>query len=74
MRIYYDFDMEQRPLNLFSKEGACLHCDKPIGWYDSKWVEQQEPFRIICLDCGTSEECSGWPKNEYRTWFYYSDG
>jgi hypothetical protein len=73
-RIYYDFDNTKRPLVRFSRDGACSVCEKGLDWYDSKWVEQAEPFRMVCFDCGTSKECSGWPKEEYRSWFYYTDG
>ena len=54
--------------------GRCYICQSALGHYDSKWIEQIEPYRLVCYDCGWSKECHGIPSDAHKTWFWYTDG
>lgn len=67
-----------------NRAGTCAMCGRPLGLYDSKWVERKpnpdaDP-RIVCADdvprgCGARDiydELVHDPRGE--RWAYYTDG
>jgi hypothetical protein len=64
----------ERGLSIGNRSGQCFYCKGPLGWYESKWIEQVEPLRIACYDCCGAKDCRHKDNPNAKNWRYYTDG
>lgn len=60
-----------------NRDGACFVCGAALGRYDSKFIEQTPPHRLLCKYLPTDDTAHGEAIaqiHDRRLWYYWTDG